>query len=183
MLRENLSPRAASYARLVIHSAGSLLEIVSDILDVSRLDSGRLELECRPFDPRRAVEQTSGIFAFAAEDKGLEFSVHVAPEVPDCLVGDAFRYRQVLANLLGNAVKFTERGSVCLDVDVAPGPGPNRASPASRRMRPCGCWGGARTSIGFWSGNFWRTPRNWPQPLRRLPGAATARKPAVSCTP
>ncbi|MFU2207264.1 ATP-binding protein [Solidesulfovibrio sp. C21] len=125
MLREDLSPRAARYARLVIHSAGSLLEIVGDILDVSRLDSGRLELECRPFDPRRAVKQTSDIFAFAAEDKGLKFSVHVTPEVPDCLVGDAFRYRQVLANLLGNAVKFTDHGSVRLDVDAAPGPGPD----------------------------------------------------------
>lgn len=121
LLREDLSPRAERYAKLVIHSAGSLLEIVGDILDVSRLDSGRLELEARPFSLRRAVEQTSGIFAFTAKDKGLGFSVQIAPEVPACLVGDAFRYRQVLANLLGNAVKFTERGGVRLEVDVAPG--------------------------------------------------------------
>ncbi|MEA4856313.1 ATP-binding protein [Solidesulfovibrio sp.] len=130
LLREDLSPRAERYARLVIHSAGSLLEIVGDILDVSRLDSGRLELEARPFSPRRAVEQATGIFAFTARDKGLDFSVRVAPQVPQNLTGDAFRYRQVLANLLGNAVKFTERGAVRLDVDAQP-----TADPRQVRLR------------------------------------------------
>ena len=120
LLGEQLSPRAERYAKLVIHSAGSLLEIVGDILDVSRLDSGRLELEARPFSLRRAVEQTSSIFAFTAKEKGLDFTVQVGPEVPACLLGDAFRYRQVLANLLGNAVKFTERGGVGLTVELDP---------------------------------------------------------------
>lgn len=126
LLREDLSPRAGRYARLVIHSAGSLLEIVNDILDVSRLDSGRLALDPAPFDPRRAVAQTTAIFAFAAEDKGLALDVRVAPDVPECLVGDAFRYRQVLANLLGNAVKFTNAGAVRLTVETAPGPDPRQ---------------------------------------------------------
>jgi hypothetical protein len=120
MLRETLGPKATRYARLIAHSAGSLLEIVSDILDFARLDSGRLELETASFEPRRAVEQTSGIFAFAAADKGLAFATHISDTVPERLCGDAFRYRQVLANLLGNAVKFTERGSVRLEVDARP---------------------------------------------------------------
>jgi len=121
MLREALSPKATRYARLITHSAGSLLEIVGDILDFARLDSGRLELQAWPFDTRQAVDQTSRIFAFAAEDKGLGFTSEVLDTVPECLLGDAFRYRQVLANLLGNAVKFTERGSVRLVVDAVPG--------------------------------------------------------------
>lgn len=121
MLREQLGPKASRYARLITHSAGSLLEIVGDILDYARLDSGRLELEARSFDPRQAVDQTSRIFAFAAEDKGLDFACEVRDSVPRLLCGDAFRYRQVLANLLGNAVKFTGRGSVRLVVDAAAG--------------------------------------------------------------
>ncbi|MHC1710757.1 MAG: ATP-binding protein [Solidesulfovibrio sp.] len=120
MLRESLSPKASRYARLITHSAGSLLEIVGDILDFARLDSGRLELEARPFDTRQAVDQTSRIFAFAAEDKGLGFTSEVTDSVPARLLGDAFRYRQVLANLLGNAVKFTERGTVRVVVDAVP---------------------------------------------------------------
>lgn len=118
LARERLAPQAARYARLITHSAESLLEIVSDILDYARLDSGRLELESQPFDLRQAVEQVCAVFAFAAEEKGLEFSATVSPEAPTLLRGDSFRFRQVLANLLGNAVKFTESGGVRLEVAV-----------------------------------------------------------------
>jgi len=120
LLKEDLPPRGIRYARLITHSAGSLLEIVGDILDFARLDSGRLELEASPFDPRQAVEKTARIFAFAAEDKKLDFAVRIRDTVPERLLGDSFRYRQVLANLLGNAVKFTEQGSVTVAVEAVP---------------------------------------------------------------
>ncbi|MBI5520819.1 MAG: DUF3365 domain-containing protein [Desulfovibrio sp.] len=122
LVREDLSPKAAGYARLITHSAGALLEVVGDILDYARLESSRLELKNQPFDVRKAVEQTGLIFAFAAEEKGLAFSHEVMDSVPARLLGDAFRFRQVLANLLGNAVKFTDHGSVRVTVDAMPGP-------------------------------------------------------------
>jgi hypothetical protein len=119
MLRQDSSPRDAQYARLMVHSAKSLLEMVNDILEFARLDSGRLELKPRPFDPRLAVTRAADIFAFAAGEKFLDFSWEVDPDVPPLLCGDDFRFRQVLANLLGNAVKFTERGFVRLNMRAA----------------------------------------------------------------
>lgn len=115
-----LDSRNAQYASLMNHSAGTLLEIVNDILDFARLDSGRLELSARPFDLRDAVERTVRIFSFAAGEKALAFSSEVGPDVPRLLEGDEFRYRQVLANLLGNAIKFTEHGFVRLSIHAAP---------------------------------------------------------------
>lgn len=124
-LSERLSRQAGHagtgrYARLIAQSAGSLLELVTDILDFARTESGRLELRDEPFDPRRVVEETARLFAFAAEEKGLAFSARVDEAVPRRLLGDAFRYRQVLANLLGNAVKFTDHGAVRVEVEAAP---------------------------------------------------------------
>jgi signal transduction histidine kinase/CheY-like chemotaxis protein len=119
MLASGLDPRNDRYARLIVQSAGTLIEVVGDILDFSRLDSGRLELERRPFDLREAVDRCARIFAFAAEEKSLRFEVSVDPAVPARFVGDEFRVRQVLANLLGNAVKFTDSGFVRLAVSAA----------------------------------------------------------------
>jgi len=120
LLGMRLDRRDTRYARLISHSARTLLEVVNDILDSSRIESGRLELEPHPFDPREAVAKLAGIFAYAAKDKGLRFTTRVDASVPALLVGDEFRCRQVLANLLGNAVKFTENGSVSLTVSARP---------------------------------------------------------------
>jgi signal transduction histidine kinase/CheY-like chemotaxis protein/HPt (histidine-containing phosphotransfer) domain-containing protein len=120
LLHRGLDSRDARYAKLIAHSAKNLLEVVGDILDFSRLDSGRLDIKPQPFEPRLAVDKTAGIFAFAAEDKGLAFYVRVEESTPELLVGDEFRFRQVLANLLGNAVKFTDQGEVALSVSAAP---------------------------------------------------------------
>ncbi len=93
-------------------SAESLLAIVNDILDFSKIEAGRMELESVAFAPVVAVENATDILAAAARKKGLSLSTYVAPDVPQHVLGDADRLRQVLLNLIGNAVKFTAQGSV-----------------------------------------------------------------------
>jgi CheY-like chemotaxis protein len=106
------------YLGAVTESADHLLSLVDDILDLSRIESGRVQLESIPFAPRDTVEQSLQVVAFRARQKGLSVSARVAPEVPATLRGDPGRLRQVLLNLLGNAVKFTTRGGVTLSMDV-----------------------------------------------------------------
>ncbi|WP_432823733.1 response regulator, partial [Trichloromonas sp.] len=99
-------------------SADSLLELINDILDFSKIEAGMLEIESVPFRLRELVEGTMRTAAVPAHRKGLEIICSVAAEVPDELHGDPLRIRQVLLNLLGNAVKFTEKGEVLLQVDL-----------------------------------------------------------------
>ncbi|HEV2741289.1 MAG TPA: response regulator [Candidatus Elarobacter sp.] len=112
LLQTPLSDEAREYATTVRDSAESLLAIVNDILDFSKIEAGRMQLESAPFSPVVAVENATDILAAAARKKGLSLSTYVAPDVPLRVVGDADRLRQVLLNLLGNAVKFTASGSV-----------------------------------------------------------------------
>ncbi len=119
LLRQERPDQDVRFIKLIAQSAGSLLEIVNDILDFARIDSGCMELRPEPFDLRRAADRAANLFAFAAQEKGLAFTVSVDPAVPQRLNGDAFRFSQVLANLLGNAVKFTSQGYVRLHVDLA----------------------------------------------------------------
>ena len=102
-------------------SAESLRNIVNDILDFSKIEAKQLELEAVEFDLRSVVEQAAGTVALNAHSKGLELVCHIAPRVPTLLIGDPGRIRQVLINLLGNAVKFTERGDVVLTVKTEGG--------------------------------------------------------------
>jgi PAS domain S-box-containing protein len=117
-LRSKLSRGQRDYLTAAKSSAHSLLAIIDDILDFSKIEARRLELERAPFDLRETVGDTARMLALRAEEKGLELAYHVAPDVPDALVGDAGRLRQVLVNLLGNAIKFTERGEIVLRVGV-----------------------------------------------------------------
>jgi two-component system sensor histidine kinase/response regulator len=112
LLQTALSEEAREYATIVRDSAESLLVIVNDILDFSKIEAGRMELDDVPFSPIVAVENATDILAAAARKKGLALSTYVAPEVPRRVLGDADRLRQVLLNLIGNAVKFTAHGSV-----------------------------------------------------------------------
>jgi two-component system, sensor histidine kinase and response regulator len=112
MLQTPLSEEAREYAATVRDSAESLLAIVNDILDFSKIEAGHMELESVPFAPVVAVENATDILAAAARKKGLSLSTYVAPDVPHHVLGDADRLRQVLLNLIGNAVKFTAQGSV-----------------------------------------------------------------------
>ena len=105
------------YLKMVRDSADGLLEVINDILDFSKVEAGRVELDARPFSARDTVARTARALGGAAEAKGLELSFRVAPDVPDRLVGDDGRLRQVVVNLVSNAIKFTERGEVVVEVE------------------------------------------------------------------
>jgi signal transduction histidine kinase/ActR/RegA family two-component response regulator len=102
-----------------------LLELINGILDLAKVESGRLHLESTEFDLRESINGVVEIVAVRAREKTLELTVRIAPQVPRRLLGDQLRLRQVLINLLSNAVKFTERGAVVLTVEVAAAPSVN----------------------------------------------------------
>ena len=115
-LDTDLTPRQREYLGLVKSSAESLLTVINDILDFSKIEAGKLSLDPSPFDLRDAMGETLQTLALRAHTKGLELACRIAPEVPDCVIGDVGRLRQVVVNLVGNAIKFTERGEVLMRV-------------------------------------------------------------------
>ncbi|MFN8636085.1 MAG: ATP-binding protein [Chloroflexota bacterium] len=117
LVETRLDEEQRDLAETIRFSAESLLSIVNDILDFSKIDSGKLELEAVDFDVVQLVEDVADLLAESAHSKGLELVASVEPEVPTLLRGDPGRLRQVLANLLGNAIKFTDRGTVELRVE------------------------------------------------------------------
>jgi two-component system, sensor histidine kinase and response regulator len=102
---------------LVRFSAESLLLIINDVLDFSKIEAGKMELELIPFDLRESLGETMMALSFRAHQKGLELIYEVQPEVPEALLGDPGRIRQILVNLVGNAIKFTEHGEIFVYVD------------------------------------------------------------------
>ncbi|MHB8901451.1 MAG: response regulator, partial [Thermoguttaceae bacterium] len=118
-LQEELSPRLRDYLQTSKHSADSLLELLNEILDFSRIESGRFELEAVPLNLRKTVEQVIKTLGVRAREKGLKLAWDVLPEVPEQFVGDPLRLRQILMNLVGNAIKFTDEGMVLVRVDAA----------------------------------------------------------------
>src|SRR5262249_44732454 len=115
--RENLG--------LVRLSAESLLSIINDILDFSKIEAGKLEIESIPFDLRESLGETMKALSFRAHQKGLELIYEVQPEVPEAVLGDPGRLRQILINLVGNAIKFTELGEILVSVEEQTG-GPSQ---------------------------------------------------------
>ena len=101
---------------MVRDSGESLLTVINDILDFSKVEAGKLELERATFDVREVLGDTMKSLALRAHTKGLELACHIWPDVPDWLVGDAGRLRQIVVNLVGNAIKFTDAGEVVLNV-------------------------------------------------------------------
>ncbi len=113
LLRDtNLTPEQREYVETVQGSANALLTILNDVLDFSKVEAGRLDLESIDFDLRSAVQDVVELLAERAQGKGLELLGSVDPSVPDAVQGDPGRFRQILTNLIGNAVKFTEQGEV-----------------------------------------------------------------------
>ena len=112
----HLSTEQQEYVRIFKRSGETLLALINDILDLSKIESGHLEIEQAPFDLIETVERTVEVLALRAHQKGIELACRIEPEVPTNVVGDAHRLRQILLNLLGNALKFTERGEVVLEV-------------------------------------------------------------------
>ncbi|MCD4524325.1 response regulator [Nocardioides sp. cx-173] len=127
LLDTPLDPEQREFAETVRQSGDSLLTIINDVLDFSKIESGELELEEHDFVLRDCVESSLDLVAAQASAKGLDLVCQIDPEVPPVLVGDVTRVRQVLVNLLGNAVKFTDAGEVLLTVSAAEGdPGDGR---------------------------------------------------------
>ena len=117
LLDTRLSSEQREYLQALKDSAESLLGLINDILDFSKIEAGRLELLPTEFDLREALGDTLRTLGVRADQKGLELACHVASEVPVRLVGDAPRLRQVIVNLVGNAIKFTEAGEVLVEVE------------------------------------------------------------------
>lgn len=118
-LRQDPPPEIAQSLRLVRQSARALLDIIGDILDFSRIEAGKVEYKEQRFRLRDMLRPTLDLLAQTAADKGLRLLRHISPDAPEALVGDAAHLRQVLVNLIGNAIKFTHTGEVALHVDAA----------------------------------------------------------------
>ncbi len=117
LLDTELDEEQRDYAETVKNSAQALLDIINDILDFSKVEAGKMQLEALPFDLPQLFEDVMDLLAEQAQSKGLEFICHIGPKVPKFLLGDAGRLRQVLINLLGNAIKFTSEGEVILKAE------------------------------------------------------------------
>jgi PAS domain S-box-containing protein len=118
LLNTKLTPRQAEYQRLVLDSAESLLGVMNDVLDFSKIEAGRMELDPQDFDLRESIFDTLSTLENRARQRGLKLSHWIAPEVPVRVRADQGRLRQVVMNLVGNAIKFTEEGEISVKVDL-----------------------------------------------------------------
>ncbi len=119
-LKTELTAQQHDYIRKVQSAGQHLLGIINDILDISKIEAGKLELEQAPFNLERMLDNVAALISEKASAKGLELIVDIAPDVPRALIGDQLRLGQVLINYANNAVKFTERGEICLQVRRQP---------------------------------------------------------------
>ncbi|MEK6238691.1 MAG: ATP-binding protein, partial [Planctomycetales bacterium] len=120
LLDAKVDPDQLDCLNAVKISADSLLALISDILDFSKIEAGKLDLFVRDFPLRDSISDTLNTFALRAHQKGIELACHVFADVPDALLGDVDRLRQIVVNIVGNAVKFTERGEIVVEVQVEP---------------------------------------------------------------
>jgi signal transduction histidine kinase/DNA-binding response OmpR family regulator len=116
LARTELDPKQKTFTDIIVKSGNALLTIINDILDFSKIDAGQLTLDPAPFRLAEAIEDVATLVSARAQEKDLELIVRIAPELPEHVVGDVGRIRQIVTNLMGNAVKFTERGHVLVDV-------------------------------------------------------------------
>ncbi|NTW81545.1 MAG: response regulator, partial [Geobacteraceae bacterium] len=120
MLQGGLTPQKEQlYLRAIKDSADSLMMIINDILDFSKIEAGKFTLEQKPFALRKTVESCLGALLVRGDEKGLTIRLNVDHVVPTCLIGDSGRLRQILTNLVGNAIKFCHQGQVTIDVGLA----------------------------------------------------------------
>src|SRR5436190_17030901 len=119
LLESELSPEQCELVETIRHSGDSLLTIINDILDFSKIESGKLELEKQPFEVRTCVEDALDLLAPRAAEKQIDLAYLMDDDVPATVIGDVTRLRQVLVNLLGNAIKFTPKGDVAIETKLA----------------------------------------------------------------
>src|SRR2546428_690080 len=120
LLSTALSREQREYVRMVLSSGEALMRVINDILDFSKIEVGRLEIDPAPFELRNLVSDLMKPLGLRAAERGLELVVHVEPAVPDRVIGDCGRLGQILVNLVGNAIKFTERGEIVVSVALRP---------------------------------------------------------------
>ena len=116
MLESQLTETQREYLTMVENAGSSLLTLINDILDFSKIEAGRLELDITPFDVRESIGDAMKLLALRAHESNLELALSVAPDVPFLLQGDPGRLRQIVVNLVGNAIKFTSEGEVVLEI-------------------------------------------------------------------
>lgn len=112
----DLPANTAHFVDIIMTSGESLMRIINDVLDFSKIDSGELELEEKPFSLREAIGDITSLLSSSAKDKELDLITNISPNMPDQFIGDAGRMRQILTNLIGNAIKFTDKGHVIVNV-------------------------------------------------------------------
>src|SRR5438105_4579134 len=117
-LKTPLNPKQRDYMSKVHNAGMSLLGIINDILDFSKIEADKLDIETIDFQLDEVISTVTTLTAQKAHDKGLEFLIHVAPAIPEQLLGDPFRLGQILTNFVNNAIKFTERGEIGLNIDL-----------------------------------------------------------------
>jgi PAS domain S-box-containing protein len=131
-----LTGEQREYLAIVKSSAEALLKVINDLLDFAKIEAGKLELDHADFSLRHVLGETLRALAFRAHRKGLELACRISPEVPDALIGDAGRLRQVLLNLIGNAIKFTEHGEVVVRVEAGAEQTSTESDPPEPGSRP-----------------------------------------------
>src|ERR1043166_3482642 len=117
-LKTQLTPKQSDYVSKVHNAGTSLLAVINDILDFSKIEAGKLDLETTDFKLDEVISSVTTLTAQKAHEKGLEFLAHVAPGIPEYLLGDPLRLGQVLTNFVNNAVKFTEHGEIRLNIEL-----------------------------------------------------------------
>jgi signal transduction histidine kinase/ActR/RegA family two-component response regulator len=120
LLNTPLTQEQRRYVELIRSSGQMLLAVINDVLDISKIEAARMELEIAEFSPRMIIEEVASLLSVRAQAKGLQFHTHLSLNLPGALRGDASRLRQILFNLIGNALKFTEQGQVEVTVDQQP---------------------------------------------------------------
>jgi PAS domain S-box-containing protein len=123
LAKTNLDTRQKTFVDIIVKSGNALLTIINDILDFSKIDAGQMKLRRAAFDLVEAVEDVATLLSSPAAEKDIELLVRASPDLPAAVIGDAGRFRQIVTNLVGNAVKFTERGHVFVDIGFEPSAG------------------------------------------------------------
>ena len=122
LMRSHLDTRQRTFTDVILKSGNALLDIINDILDFSKIDAGQLKLDVKPFNLTETVEDVAQLMSARTVEKDIEMIVRVDPSMPPQLLGDKGRLRQILVNMTGNAVKFTEQGQVMIDLAWRSGP-------------------------------------------------------------